>query len=164
EKMKKNPFWKELIIILIAPEKNPNWKVKALELKVHDYYVYPFPAEHLIERLNFLVKFKFIKPQLSALEHTNVLYQFPLSKRLLDIFVSTTALIIASPLMLLVALLVKLTSKGPVIYKSKRVGTGYNVFNFYKFRSMYVDADSRLKEFEKLNKYGANENGESTFI
>mgnify|MGYP002094026453 CR=1 FL=1 len=43
--------------------------------------------------------------------------------------------------------------KGPIIYKSKRVGSNYDIFDFLKFRSMYVDADKRLKEFEALNQY-----------
>jgi lipopolysaccharide/colanic/teichoic acid biosynthesis glycosyltransferase len=48
--------------------------------------------------------------------------------------------------MLVVAILIKLDSKGPVFYKSKRVGTGYKVFDFYKFRSMRTDADQLLAQ------------------
>jgi lipopolysaccharide/colanic/teichoic acid biosynthesis glycosyltransferase len=44
-------------------------------------------------------------------------------------------------------------SKGKVYYISKRVGTGYRVFDFYKFRSMYTGADARLKDFKHLNQY-----------
>ncbi len=61
EKVKKNPLWRDLIIVLIATEKNKDWKSRALQLKVHDYYIIPFPLEHLIERLNFLVEFKLFK-------------------------------------------------------------------------------------------------------
>jgi lipopolysaccharide/colanic/teichoic acid biosynthesis glycosyltransferase len=46
-----------------------------------------------------------------------------------------------------------LESRGPVIYHSKRVGTGYQVFDFLKFRSMYNDADQRLKDLMKFNQY-----------
>ncbi|RMF26966.1 MAG: sugar transferase, partial [Bacteroidetes bacterium] len=59
-------------------------------------------------------------------------------------------------LMLLIALAIKLESRGPVIYRSKRVGTGYEVFDFFKFRTMYVDADKRLEELKHLNQYGKN--------
>ncbi|MGN0820512.1 MAG: sugar transferase, partial [Akkermansia sp.] len=44
-------------------------------------------------------------------------------------------------------------SKGPIIYRSKRVGTNYKVFDFLKFRSMYTNADRHLKELASLNQY-----------
>jgi lipopolysaccharide/colanic/teichoic acid biosynthesis glycosyltransferase len=57
----------------------------------------------------------------------------------------------------LIIILLKLESKGPIFYISKRVGMGYKIFDFYKFRSMYVDADQRLKELEHLNQYAEEE-------
>ena len=167
EEIKKNPLWRELIIVVLATEKNKNLKARALQLKVHDYYTAPFPIDNILERLQFLVKFKLIKPQLSALEEANVIYKFPLSKKLFDVFLSGSAILLLSPVLLITALLVKLDSKGPIIYKSKRVGTGYNVFNFYKFRSMQVGADKQLGELSRLNKYESDEassDGESAFV
>lgn len=67
-------------------------------------------------------------------------------KRLLDIFGSLFLFAVFSPLMLVIAALVKLTSRGPVFYSSRRIGLCGKVFDFYKFRSMYSDADSRLKD------------------
>jgi lipopolysaccharide/colanic/teichoic acid biosynthesis glycosyltransferase len=62
--------------------------------------------------------------------------------------------------MILIALLVKLESKGPIFYISKRAGAGYKIFNFYKFRSMRVGADDELKKLAHLNQYSENnENG-----
>jgi exopolysaccharide biosynthesis polyprenyl glycosylphosphotransferase len=72
-------------------------------------------------------------------------------KRLLDIFGSLFLIALFAPLMLVIVALVKLTSKGPVFYKSKRAGLMGRPFDFYKFRSMYVDADSRLKEVMPSN-------------
>ena len=60
-------------------------------------------------------------------------------KRLFDIIFSVVLLVILSPLFLLAAILVKVSSPGPVIFKQKRVGRDGKVFNFYKFRSMYTD-------------------------
>ncbi|MDZ7774139.1 MAG: sugar transferase [Bacteroidales bacterium] len=60
-------------------------------------------------------------------------------------------IVILSPVLILTALAIRLESKGKVIYKAKRVGTGYNVFDFYKFRSMYTGADKMLKDLEHLN-------------
>ena len=61
-------------------------------------------------------------------------------KRCVDVFGSILGLIVLSPLMLFCALMVKLTSKGPAIFKQKRVGKDLKEFDFYKFRSMRVDA------------------------
>jgi len=63
--------------------------------------------------------------------------------RVFDIIFSFVGLIILSPVLLFICLWVKLTSKGPVFYKQKRVGFGGKEFWLYKFRSMYVDADKR---------------------
>lgn len=60
-------------------------------------------------------------------------------KRLFDIVFSVVLLVILSPLFLLAAILVRISSPGPVIFKQKRVGRDGKVFNFYKFRSMYTD-------------------------
>lgn len=80
-------------------------------------------------------------------------FRLPLWKRIFDIIASGSALIILSPLLVLTALAIRLESKGPIIYTSKRVGSNYKIFGFLKFRSMYVDADKRLDEFKKNNQY-----------
>ncbi len=72
-------------------------------------------------------------------------------KRMLDIFVSTVALIILSPLMLAVAIIIKLTSRGPIIFKQVRVGKHGRHFNFYKFRSMRQSAESEKSNIIKKN-------------
>ena len=61
-------------------------------------------------------------------------------KRALDIVISLTALIVLSPVLLLIALLIKLESKGPVIFKQKRFGKNKKFFEILKFRSMRTDA------------------------
>lgn len=79
--------------------------------------------------------------------------ELPFWKRAFDILFSLAAIIVLSPVLLLIAIAIRLESKGEVIYSAKRVGTGYNVFDFYKFRSMYRNADKRLKELSKHNQY-----------
>ena len=76
---------------------------------------------------------------------------YAFNKRAFDIVSSFLALLFLFPIMLIVGLLVILTSKGPMIYVSKRVGKDGRVFNFYKFRSMYKDADKRLEELKDQN-------------
>lgn len=80
-------------------------------------------------------------------------FKLPLWKRLFDIGVSLVALIILSPLLLIIIVAIRLESRGPVIYKSKRVGSNYKIFDFLKFRSMYTDADKNLKSLSALNQY-----------
>lgn len=80
-------------------------------------------------------------------------YKIPLAKRIFDIAVAGFALLLFSPLLILTIIAIRLESKGKVYYISKRVGTGYRVFDFYKLRSMYTDADQRLKELKHLNQY-----------
>ena len=84
-------------------------------------------------------------------------FRLPLWKRTFDILVSFLGLCVLSPLFIIVAIAIRLESKGAVIYKSKRVGSNYKVFDFLKFRSMYSDADKRLKEFSALNQYQQEE-------
>src|SRR5712671_2674435 len=75
------------------------------------------------------------------------LFRSPLSsgarivKRASDLFIAVLALTLLSPLWLLIALLIKLDSRGPVFYKQERVGMDGRVFLFYKFRSMQVGSD-----------------------
>ena len=84
-------------------------------------------------------------------------FHLPIWKRIFDIVFAGCALIILSPLLLLTALAIRIESKGAVIYKSKRVGSNYQVFDFLKFRSMYLNADKRLKELNALNQYNTDE-------
>lgn len=84
-------------------------------------------------------------------------YRVPLAKRIFDIVFASMALLVASPILLLTIIAIRLESKGKVYYISKRVGTGYRVFDFYKLRSMYSDADKRLRELAHLNQYSEAE-------
>jgi exopolysaccharide biosynthesis polyprenyl glycosylphosphotransferase len=62
-------------------------------------------------------------------------------KRLLDITVSLAVLILLSPIALLVSIIIKATSKGPVIFRQERIGLHGKLFKIHKFRSMYIDAE-----------------------
>jgi lipopolysaccharide/colanic/teichoic acid biosynthesis glycosyltransferase len=129
---------------------------------VHDFYGEPFSISDLRERLNFLVRFKLIKPKLLELSKVvDTAYKMPAGKRLIDLVISGGMMFTLSPVMLVVAILIKLDSKGPVFYKSKRVGTGYKVFDFYKFRSMRTDADQLLAKLSAENNQYAAEEGDN---
>ncbi len=100
-------------------------------------------------------------PAAEAAERPVKLFRMPLWKRTFDIVSSLSAILLLSPLLAAVAVAVRLDSPGPVIYKSKRVGSNYRVFDFLKFRSMRSDADKRLKELGQKNQY-ATENTPDT--
>ncbi len=70
-------------------------------------------------------------------------------KRIVDLAVAGTALIILGPLMLLAALLIKITTPGPVFYRHRRLGRNMREFNVLKFRTMYHNADKILEEILK---------------
>lgn len=73
------------------------------------------------------------------------------AKRVFDVTLALVGLILGFPLFLAVALLVRLTSRGPVLFKQLRVGLGGRLFTCYKFRSMLIDAEARRGEVAHLN-------------
>jgi lipopolysaccharide/colanic/teichoic acid biosynthesis glycosyltransferase len=73
---------------------------------------------------------------------------YPVLKRLLDIIIALSMVIILAPVMLVVAIAIKLDSKGPIIFRQTRIGKNHQPFTFYKFRSMCHNADSTVhKQF-----------------
>ena len=81
------------------------------------------------------------------------LFKLPLWKRTFDIVISSIILLFLLPIFLVIVICIRLESKGKVYYTSPRVGTGYKVFGFIKFRSMYTNADKRVDELMKKNQY-----------
>lgn len=76
---------------------------------------------------------------------------YKISKRALDIIASAIGLIVLSPILIIVAILIKLESKGPAIFSQKRIGLDGKEFKMYKFRSMIQNAEKLKKELEKQN-------------
>lgn len=72
-------------------------------------------------------------------------------KRALDLLVASLGLIATLPIWLVIVLAIKLDSPGPAIFVQERVGRDGRRFRFYKFRSMYVDAEERLAELRNKN-------------
>lgn len=86
-------------------------------------------------------------------KRTILRFKIPLWKRLFDIVFSLLGIIVLSPVFILTAIAIKLESPGPIIFKSKRVGTNYTIFDFLKFRSMFADAEDHLAEVSQHNQY-----------
>jgi exopolysaccharide biosynthesis polyprenyl glycosylphosphotransferase len=74
-----------------------------------------------------------------------------LVKQILDRSISLFLLILLSPLFLVVAILIKVTCPGPIFFAQRRVGFNKRIFDLYKFRTMVVDAEERIKEVEFMN-------------
>lgn len=73
------------------------------------------------------------------------------AKRILDFSLALVVLIVASPILLVVALLIKLTSPGPILFRQIRIGHNKRKFLIYKFRTMIVDAEKKMQNVEHLN-------------
>ncbi len=73
------------------------------------------------------------------------------AKRILDIAVAAGSLVVLSPVLLAIALFIKLTSKGPVFFTQDRIGLNKRTFKMFKFRTMIPNAEEKLKELEHLN-------------
>lgn len=105
-----------------------------------------FPAKVTNLSMEFLENVPFITFS-STPDHI-----FPfLVKRVLDVIISSVCLIVLMPIFVIVGLMVKLTSKGPIIYRQVRCGLFGRKFTLYKFRSMFEGADDILWEIKHLN-------------
>lgn len=120
---------------------------------VDDLYQFPFDLNKLVTRLKFLINFYDTIADDQKPDTAYKVYKIPLIKRVFDIIVSSIAILFLSPILLLTILAILIESRGGIIYKSKRVGTNYKIFDFLKFRSMYVGADKALKDLKHLNQY-----------
>ncbi|MFN3298874.1 MAG: sugar transferase, partial [Sediminibacterium sp.] len=137
---------------LISQQLSESTVKMTLKAGVADVFKLPIKKENIEIRIPFLID------KWSQLKHTNNVldfhkYKTPFIKRVFDIFFAGLALIMLSPLLLIICILLRLESKGPIFYYALRVGSGYRTFKFYKFRSMYVNADKRLKDLKHLNQY-----------
>jgi lipopolysaccharide/colanic/teichoic acid biosynthesis glycosyltransferase len=89
----------------------------------------------------------------AAYAHAFTVSSSAFSKRMFDIVISLVMMIALAPLFLLIILALKIESKGPVFYISKRAGRGYRIFTFYKFRTMVPAATDKIDELTHLNLY-----------
>jgi exopolysaccharide biosynthesis polyprenyl glycosylphosphotransferase len=116
-----------------------------------DYQLVPDLFELRVDSYS-LVEIKGVP--LIGLKKTNLRGWNYFVKRVLDVTLSGSALLLLSPLILLIALAIKLDSAGPIIYRQKRIGKNGKLFTFYKFRSMRTDADQKFKELVEYNETG----------
>lgn len=148
--------------VLLANTLAPEKKAQALRWGADDVFPVTVAPEDLHYRIQFISKLRKVKiaerkaRQEDSLFARIVRNREAILKRTLDIVASSVALLLLSPLFLIVALIIKIESRGSVFYISKRAGRGYQVFDFYKFRSMRQGADAELQKLKHLNQYAAS--------
>jgi len=161
-----NKLLKLIPFILVADEPTQMDSMSALRRGIDDFYTAPLEWEDIENRIQFLKMFKTERAKLNLTEEVSYEKEAQklTPKRVFDIVFSIGVLIGLSPVLLVIAAMIKLESrgKGKVFYSSKRVGSGYKVFDFYKFRSMREGADKELKKLEHLNQYSDKE--DNTFV
>lgn len=148
--LRDRPEYDRVAFVLIEYEFKEDLFKKAFLNRIDDFFVLPLPStENMVGRIRFLVEFRnkyslvpFVNNDLQ-----DVKYSMPLSKRMFDLLVAISALIVLSPILLLIVMAIRLESKGKVYYTSKRVGR--KPFDFYKLRSMRVGADKELNKLAK---------------
>lgn len=155
ESHKKEAGFKAIPLIIFSESKNEQTKDFAHSIGADEYFYEPIKFKSLIPRIKFYKRLKeagFSKAD--SILNDDKEYKMYFLKRAFDISVSLSILLAVSPILLLTALIIKLESKGPIFYISKRAGTNYKIFDFYKFRSMQVDADAQLEKLkETANQY-----------
>jgi lipopolysaccharide/colanic/teichoic acid biosynthesis glycosyltransferase len=152
---------KAIPLILYTTKYDKTVKNVALKITADDYY-YGAMSPAFFKRLDFIKKLKTYKNERGnkpyATRHVEQVPHIKLwsMKRAFDVIISASALLILLPVCLVIAVIIKLESKGPIFYISKRAGTGYKIFNFFKFRTMRQGADAELTKLAHLNQYGEN--------
>ena len=151
---------------LLSLAKKRSEREGLLQKGIAELYLKPLDVDNLLRRLAFVTKMCYLpkvvlqNDKKKRVSYRNN-YRIPIWKRLVDIVAASVALLLASPMLIFAALAIKIESPGRFFYISKRVGTGYQIFDFYKLRSMYSDADKRLKEYLHLNQYTDESSGEN---
>lgn len=144
--------------VLLSKDFNPELYKTSFRKQIDDFYVISnTAASAILNRIEFLSQHR--KPKYkkeTVLDLSEEMYKMPLSKRIFDIFVASSLLIVASPFLLLIIVAIRLESKGKVYYISKRVGR--KTFDFYKLRSMRTGSDELLKKLAvEKNQYKKEE-------
>ncbi|MES2517352.1 MAG: sugar transferase [Bacteroidota bacterium] len=152
ETVRQESWTRTLPVILTCEQISPGLIKEVVEKKGDDLFTKDFSSGDLVTRLEYFLKRRHYQATQQA--KSNILeVKIPFWKRFIDVASTGMALLLLSPILAAVSILIKLDSKGPIVYKSRRVGAGYKVFEIYKFRTMRTDADQMIKNMGSLNMY-----------
>src|SRR5574344_2441363 len=130
-------FGNVYIILLTGPLKTQD-RLMYQKCGINDTLDIDATITELNKKITFISDREEILFKEQALKNRILRFRIPMWKRSFDVCFSLLAIIILSPILLLTIIAIKIESKGPIMFKSKRVGTNYKVFDFLKFRSMYT--------------------------
>ena len=143
-----------IYMVLVMDSLTKEESLQYLKAGINNTIPFEAPQEAIESLINFQKRRKQQKIKDIQKKGENIqTFKLPVWKRCFDIVSSGFALIILSPLLIITAIAIRMENKGAVIYKSKRVGSNYQIFDFLKFRSMYTNADKHLKDYNSLNQY-----------
>jgi lipopolysaccharide/colanic/teichoic acid biosynthesis glycosyltransferase len=145
--------WTRTLPVIITSDQITQGLIKeVVEKKGDDLFPKDFSKGDLVNRLEYFIKRRHYQANQQA-KSSILEVKIPFWKRSIDVASTGMALLLLSPILTIVSILIKLDSKGPIVYKSRRVGAGYKVFEIYKFRTMRTDADQMIKNMGSLNMY-----------
>ncbi len=154
---------RNVYIILMTDTMNQEDRNVYMKCGINDTIHQEASVTELNKKIQFISERENILFDDEAPKYGILKFKIPIWKRMFDIIFSSIAIIILSPVFILTAIAIKLESKGPILFKSKRVGTNYTIFDFLKFRSMYTDAEQRLSELSKdRNQYAETNDKEES--
>ena len=154
---------RNVYIILMTDTMNQEDRNVYMKCGINDTIHQEASVTELNKKIQFISERENILFDDEAPKYGILKFKIPIWKRMFDIIFSSVAIIILSPVFILTAIAIKLESKGPILFKSKRVGTNYTIFDFLKFRSMYTDAEQRLSELSKdRNQYAETNDKEES--
>jgi lipopolysaccharide/colanic/teichoic acid biosynthesis glycosyltransferase len=144
----------QLYILLITDALTLEESSQYLKCGINDTLSPHTEADQMAAKIEWIIKRQeqlYVRDRLKSDPDKH--FELPLWKRTFDIIFSGCAILILSPILILTAIAIRLESPGNVIFRSKRVGSNYHIFDFYKFRSMYVNSEKHLDDVAEQNQY-----------
>lgn len=155
DQVRSNPGFGNIPFVVLVENLNPAVIRNARAKKADDIFPADFSEGDILTRLRYFTKRQWYVASKASQKIQSEEQHTPFWKRAIDVISTGGAVILLSPIFILVAILIRLDSKGPVFYRSKRVGAGYKIFDLYKFRTMRTDADQLIRKMAALNMYNA---------
>jgi lipopolysaccharide/colanic/teichoic acid biosynthesis glycosyltransferase len=153
--VKKNENHAFTPILVTCPSNEVRFIHTALLSKATDILVTDETDQTIEDKIRYYLNLSTLLTTNQVVKHSASVepFRLPLWKRSIDVVISLALLLALSPLLLIVSILIRFDSKGPILYKSKRAGANYRIFYMYKYRTMKVQADSQLSHLSMQNLY-----------
>ena len=151
--IRNSPGFGNIPFVLLVDNLSQSAVELARKHRADDIFSVKFDEGDLLTRIRYFKKRQWYVASKASQKISAENTRTPFWKRAIDVITTGGAMLVLLPVFLLVALLIRLDSKGPVFYKSKRVGSGYKIFDLYKFRTMRTDADQLIRKMAALSMY-----------